>query len=489
MTSTNPNPGPDHVDPRSGVPTGGYPGPGPGAWPAGAAASSGKEKRAKRALAEFGSTYFGADHIRRLAAIVWNLFLAFGALMVGALFAMHDQRRLEELVVSPLSSGFITAYIMMASLIVLAVPVAVMLRRRYPMGMAYALGIAEILFGYGPVMAFVIPHLVRTADVKEIRRAGALYGIGLAVGVARDLSGSTAQTSVLRLLASGSADTASSVPTPIAMTVLMAALSVVIPFGIGWYLRTRDALRGSQREAERQRAAVSEQRAHSGQLSQELTRAQEREIIAREVHDVMGRRLSIISLYAGGLEADPEADPELHEAASHIKTTAQEAVADLRQLVSLMRDPARALASSTKSIDDLDQMVARATQTGQKCSAFIRIDDPGRADRQVLYVVHRVVEELLTNAHKHARDAHFYLQVRGNAREGITIEGRNRADCEQVAAGGGMGRGMGRGMDRGMGLRGIRQRAEEIGGRFTTECAGGEFVVHIWIPFALHRSS
>lgn len=477
MTSTNPTPGPDHADPRTRVPTDGFSWSGLGEWPAGAAASSYEEKRARSALAKFGSTYFGGDRIRRLSAIVWSLFLAFCALMVGALFVMHEQRRLEELVDSPLSAGFTTAYIVVENLVVLSVPVVVLLRRRYPMAMAYGLGIAEILFGCGPVMAFVIPHLVRAGDVKHIRRAVALYGVGLLVGIPRDLSGRTTHTSVLRLLAGGSGDTGEIVPTPVAMTVLLAALSVAIPLGIGWYLRTRDALRGSQREAERQRAAVSEQRAHSGQLSQELTRAQEREIIAREVHDVMGRRLSIISLYAGGLEADPEADPELREAASLIKTTAQEAVADLRQLVSLMRDPSRALASSIKSIDDLDQMVARATQSGQKCSAFIRIDDPGRADRQVLYVVHRVIEELLTNAHKHASDTHFYLQVRGNASEGITIEGRNRADCAQASAG------------HGTGLRGIRQRVEEIGGRFSAECADGEFIVHIWIPFPLHRSS
>ena len=111
-----------------------------------------------------------------------------------------------------------------------------------------------------------------------------------------------------------------------------AFLITVIAFGWGLYLRARRELIASLRERA-QRLEEDQQR------TAEQAREAERRRIAREMHDVLAHRLSLLSVHAGALEFHPDAAPgEIAKAAAVIRTSAAAALADLRQVITVLRE-------------------------------------------------------------------------------------------------------------------------------------------------------
>ncbi len=97
----------------------------------------------------------------------------------------------------------------------------------------------------------------------------------------------------------------------------------------GMFIRSR---RQSLRE--RARHAVAEQ-----QLLVEQARYAERTLIAREMHDVLAHRISLLSLHAGALEFRPDAPPEeIARAAAVVRASAREALEELRAVIGVLRD-------------------------------------------------------------------------------------------------------------------------------------------------------
>src|SRR5262249_25635192 len=91
-----------------------------------------------------------------------------------------------------------------------------------------------------------------------------------------------------------------------------------------------------QASAEGRRRAEAEE-----QLRTEQIRHAERTRIAREMHDVLAHRISLLSLHAGALEFRPDAPPdEVARAAAVIRTSAHRALEDLRSAIGLLRDGA-----------------------------------------------------------------------------------------------------------------------------------------------------
>ncbi|MCP9977183.1 sensor histidine kinase [Actinomadura madurae] len=86
---------------------------------------------------------------------------------------------------------------------------------------------------------------------------------------------------------------------------------------------------------ERARAAETEQR-----LRVEEARLLERERIAREMHDVLAHRISLLAVHAGALEFRPDAPADQREAAGIIRQSAYEAMEDLREVIGVLRDDA-----------------------------------------------------------------------------------------------------------------------------------------------------
>ncbi|WP_067125188.1 sensor histidine kinase [Microtetraspora malaysiensis] len=242
---------------------------------------------------------------------------------------------------------------------------------------------------------------------------------------------------------------------------------VAVLFGValtGWGMLLRARRRVVLSLVEEAHRAEEEQRRRA-----ERARHTERLAIAREMHDVLAHRLSLLALHAGALEFNARADPaEVVEAATVVRSNAHQALQELRQVISVLREaPVLAEPDLPALVDE----VRRAGMTVEMDDGGVRVPDlPGATAR----AAYRIVQEGLTNARKHAPARPVTLRLDGGPDRGLTIEVRNPV----VDAPRGEGRG------EGAGLAGMRERAELAGGR--VERAGaedGEFRLAVWLPW------
>lgn len=149
-------------------------------------------------------------------------------------------------------------------------------------------------------------------------------------------------------------------------------------------------------------------------LTAASARSEERAHIAGEMHDMLGHRLSLISIHAGALElATATKAPQLHEQAELIRTTSSVAMAELREILGVLRtnpEP-ESLDEDTGTRADISNLVESSVNAGISVSLTWSGDDLHDADPRVRRAVHRVIRESLTNVHKHAPKARTRVQV------------------------------------------------------------------------------
>lgn len=176
----------------------------------------------------------------------------------------------------------------------------------------------------------------------------------------------------------------------------MTTLSAVVLVAAGALRGRREALR---RLADQQR------------ISQVL---EERARIARELHDVVAHHMSLIAIQA---EAAPyrvaDAPPELVRSFATIRSSAVEAMTELRRVLGLLRDPAEAHGAAEApqpGLADLSALVAAVRATGVEVGLSVtgeaRHLDPG-----VELSGYRIVQEALSNALRHAPGASVRVDV------------------------------------------------------------------------------
>jgi signal transduction histidine kinase len=216
------------------------------------------------------------------------------------------------------------------------------------------------------------------------------------------------------------------------------------------------------------------QLARRAELNQALriedARRLERERIAREMHDVLGHRISLLTLHAGALQYAPSAPPELARAAGVIRECAYAAAEDLREVVRVLRAPDTD--RPQPALTDLPGLVDQTRQTGTPVALDNRLVDlsavPDGAGRHL----YRVVQEGLTNAHKHAPGRAVQVTLDGAPGEGVVASLRNPADVAADRPGG-------------AGLAGLRERVELAGGRIEHGRVDpdGDFRLEAWLPW------
>ena len=193
-------------------------------------------------------------------------------------------------------------------------------------------------------------------------------------------------------------------------------LLTVAAFGWGLYLRTRRELvaslheRALRLETDQRRAA-------------ETAREAERRRIAREMHDVLAHRLSLLSVHAGALEFRPDAPPaDVAQAASVIRASAAAALGELRQVISVLREPTEDGAEPPQpGLEQLADLLEESRSAGMPLSARLSIPAGAAAPPLVGRTVYRVVQAGLTNARKHAPGAAVEVTVLCGA-SGLTAE-------------------------------------------------------------------
>ncbi|WP_238010036.1 histidine kinase [Dactylosporangium sp. AC04546] len=208
------------------------------------------------------------------------------------------------------------------------------------------------------------------------------------------------------------------------------------------------------------------------QLRVEQARLTERARIAREMHDVLGHRISLLCLHAGALEVRSDARPdEIAIAAATIRTSAHEALEELRTVIRVLRDGPTGPEPPQPGLPDLPRLVDSARAHGMTVGYECRVplDGPAAVLGRTAY---RVVQEGLTNAGKHAPGAPVSVLVDGGAGEGLRVEVSNPCSAVDSAVPSG-----------GVGLVGIRERLLLAGGRVQYGMTGERFRLEAWLPW------
>ncbi|TQK95631.1 signal transduction histidine kinase [Streptomyces puniciscabiei] len=258
---------------------------------------------------------------------------------------------------------------------------------------------------------------------------------------------------------------------PFAAAVVFVVLLVVSVIGWGMFVRSKRLLLLSLRE--RAHRAETEARLRAEQ-AQRLAR----EAIAREMHDVLAHRLTLLSVHAGALEFRPDAPrEEIARAAGVIRESAHEALQDLREIIGVLRTGEAEDAVGERrqpTLAALDALVAECREAGMKVTLDHRVADPAAVPASVGRTAYRIAQEALTNARKHAPGAEVTLILAGAPGEGLTVTVTNPAPTTEPTPVPGSGQG----------LIGLTERANLTGGRLdhgTT--ADGGFEVRAWLPW------
>jgi signal transduction histidine kinase len=241
-------------------------------------------------------------------------------------------------------------------------------------------------------------------------------------------------------------------------SLLMAAVA------LGWGLFVR-----ARRELVRSLHALADR-------AGDEARAAERRRIAREMHDVLAHRLSLLSVHAGALEFRTDASPEeVAEAASVIGASARAALDELSGVIGVLRDDGgESLTEPPQpTIADLAALVEESRAAGMRITARIELGDaaPTAAAGRTAY---RIAQEGLTNARKHAPGAAVTLTVQAPDGD-LRVEIRSLAPVAVASASPMPGAGTG--------LIGLAERVTLAGGELESGIdPAGAFVLRARLP-------
>jgi MYXO-CTERM domain-containing protein len=216
--------------------------------------------------------------------------------------------------------------------------------------------------------------------------------------------------------------------------------------------RSRRLLRESQRERERQARLEQERRATEQRTADRLR-------LARDLHDALGHNVALISLQSAvAAEALPARVPEAQQAVAEIRDISLATMTELRGTVRRLRSLDSPV-DLPAGLNDLPALVEQARGNGLD----VRIAETG-GQREVPdaldQVVYRIVQEALTNIIRHANAASAVVTLdRGPDALTVIIRDDGRGAAKIVA---------------GNGIRGMTERAAELGGSLTVISPGAD---------------
>jgi signal transduction histidine kinase len=240
----------------------------------------------------------------------------------------------------------------------------------------------------------------------------------------------------------------------------------------GFYVRARRELVASLHErlltAEREQA-----------LTTEAARDAERTRIAREMHDVLAHRISLVAMHAGALAYREDLTREqTAETAATIQANAQLALAELRQVLGVLRAGrvTDGVEAPQPTLAELPALLADVREAGSQVQLdvlLLRECDLARIPATMSRTSFRIVQEALTNARKHAPGEPVSVRLSGEPGDVLEVEVRNK-----------VGPAVRSGAAAGVGLTGMTERAELAGGALTYGGQpDGSFLVRARLPW------
>jgi signal transduction histidine kinase len=333
--------------------------------------------------------------------------------------------------------------------------VALWFRRRHPVAVGVITGASSIVSGTagGPALLALFNVAIR-ASRRAILGMAAL---------------ALASTAILPLLYPGD----ELYSTQITLGVLITGVVI----GWGLFVRVQRQLVLSLRE----RAATleAEQR-----LRVEQAREAERLRIAREMHDVLAHRVSLLSLHAGALEFHPDATAEeVAQAAAVIRSSAHAALEELRDVIGVLREgegaPGGAPEPPQPTLADVPALVEECRQAGMRVRCHIDVPADAAPPTALGRAAYRIVQEGLTNARKHAPAAAVEVTITAQPGTALVAQVVSRRPVGVAAPTAPALPGAG------TGLVGLAERVALAGGELEHGPDGaGDFVLRATLPWS-----
>lgn len=244
-------------------------------------------------------------------------------------------------------------------------------------------------------------------------------------------------------------------------------LMVGLASAAGMYMQARRDLMTQLRE----RAQVAER---GREAAEEAARRAERTRIAREMHDIVAHRISLVSLQAGALEVNPDLSrEEVVQTAALIRTTSRQALEELRGVLGVLRgSDEQAPLEPQPTWADVQRLVLTTQDSGVDLDFFDFVE--GEVPDQLARTAYRVVQEALTNIHKHARHTRARVALIGQEGSDLILEISNPMPADAAAELPGAR----------MGLSGLEARVAHAGGKLVSgPDEDGRFQVKAVIPW------
>ncbi|MFG2620569.1 histidine kinase [Streptomyces sp. NPDC048507] len=275
------------------------------------------------------------------------------------------------------------------------------------------------------------------------------------------------------------------------LSAFMAVALTVPPVLLGLYIGARRRLMESLQERadslERELSLLADR----AEERAEWARTEERTRIAREMHDVVAHRVSLMVVHAAALQAVAAKDPvKAARNAALVGDMGRQALTELREMLGVLRAgaprprPAAAVAAPVAlagsfddgpSLDGLEALVGQSRAAGMAVEVCVDGERP-HYPAEVEQTAYRVVQEALTNCHKHAPGARVVVRLAHRDGE-VAMQVQNGpcgADVEQPGLPSG-----------GNGLLGMRERVLALGGVFVSGPTDeGGFKVSAVLPAA-----
>ncbi|QFG26225.1 sensor histidine kinase [Actinomadura sp. WMMB 499] len=250
-----------------------------------------------------------------------------------------------------------------------------------------------------------------------------------------------------------------------AFPALAAGIAVAVGVAVGARRAEVRSLRDRAESAEREQAARAAQ-----------ARALERNRIAREMHDVLAHRISLVAMQAGVLTHRSDLPVEENRVLiSGIADGSHQALEELRDVLGVLRSDTDRPEPPQPSLGGIPELVADARASGLDVTLTTSV--AGTPPEAVGRTCYRIVQEGLTNAAKHAPGAHVDVAVEGTAGDEMRVSVRN-APAAMPAV---------RPPASGFGLLGVGERITIAGGRLDHRpTPDGGYILAARLPWPNH---
>jgi signal transduction histidine kinase len=246
-------------------------------------------------------------------------------------------------------------------------------------------------------------------------------------------------------------------------------VAVAVVWALGDWVRTRRRYLAAIEESARLLEADHEERDRRALQD-------ERDRIARELHDIVTHHVSVIVIQAGaGLTALDQRPAQTRTALEAIDRTSRQALTDMRRMLGILGEPEAAADSSREpqpGLARLGELIEEVRAAGLPVELAVE-GERRPLDDGIELSAYRIVQEALTNTLKHARGARARVRL-GYEPRALEIEvtdqgGAGKRDLGEAGAGG-------------RGLIGMRERVALFGGDLEAGPMTGGFRVHARLP-------